>query len=306
LLFTVFMSLPVLAQAATGIVFKQQVTVGDEQVKLADVAQVTGKNREQLSRFVVGRSPVPGQKRLFKAEAIVRMLQLRQIDFNWSGSRQIVVRRLGTPVTQTAMREIVTQYLDEVQSKFPRADVQFLNPHYPADFMLPVGETEHRVKPSSSRIIGSRRLSIQFVQGRRTVHTAVVSGTLAVMADVVTAVTDLERGVLLDASVLTMTPKDLGALRSPFFTIADVVGHRLKRGVRAGDVVKAQLLAVQHDVARGDVVRITIKQGGLMLNARGVAQQNGAVGDVIRVLNSRSRKQLNGRVVAPGEVQVEF
>jgi flagella basal body P-ring formation protein FlgA len=59
-------------------------------------------------------------------------------------------------------------------------------------------------------------------------------------------------------------------------------------------------------VKRGEAVTMTARKGGILVTARGTAQQDGIEGAQIKVRNSSSQKEILCRVRAPGQVEVEF
>jgi flagella basal body P-ring formation protein FlgA len=68
--------------------------------------------------------------------------------------------------------------------------------------------------------------------------------------------------------------------------------------LRSGDVVKPQL------VKRGESVILYFEVPGIVLSARGKAEDNGTLGDVVNITNVQSKRIIQGTVTGPGQVTV--
>jgi flagella basal body P-ring formation protein FlgA len=68
--------------------------------------------------------------------------------------------------------------------------------------------------------------------------------------------------------------------------------------VRSGDLVKPQL------VKRSEPVILYFEVPGIVLSARGKAEDNGALGDVVNITNVQSKRIIQGTVTGPGQVTV--
>lgn len=93
---------------------------------------------------------------------------------------------------------------------------------------------------------------------------------------------------------------------APLPTLADVVGGRATRALRAGEVLTAAAYRPMPLVKSGDTVRIRVSVGGIEAAGHAVAQQSGHLNERIRLINPESRRLLTGRVTGAGEVEVIY
>ena len=114
------------------------------------------------------------------------------------------------------------------------------------------------------------------------------------------------RGAILSADDLseveveaTRLPED--AIRDPAFA----VGHRTRRALRAGAILRSAQVEIPPVVSRGDPVDLVYRRGPLSIRMRGRARQDGRLGERIRVQTAASRRDLVGRVAANGSLVVE-
>lgn len=212
----------------------------------------------------------------------------------------------ATVVDAEVIRRHLDDFIDSRREVLPQADVLFKKLELPATFNLPPGKLEVEVIPSDPQIIASRRFTLIFRVDGRVERNLAIRAELEAIAPVVVAAGDLGRGVVLSRRDLNLVEMDLIGLRNPCFDPQELVGQKLKQSVRLGAPVDRAQIDFPPLVKRGDAVSITLARGGLRLAAAGEAQQDGREGETIRVRNNSSRKEVNGRVIAPGQIQVEF
>lgn len=87
---------------------------------------------------------------------------------------------------------------------------------------------------------------------------------------------------------------------------ADLEGMRARRHVPAGTPVRLSWFEAIPLVRRGEPVRMRFENGGLRIEATGIAREDGFVGDLVRVQNPHSRTDVVGRVDPEGLIHVAF
>lgn len=214
----------------------------------------------------------------------------------------------ATPVVVDA--EAVRRHLDDFigsrREVLPQADIRFRKLELPAPFSLPLGRLEVEVVPADPQILTSRRFTLIFRVDGRVEKNLAIRAELEAIAPVVVAAGDLGRGVLLSARDLNVVEMDLIGLRNPCFDPKELLGQKLKQPVRLGLPLDRAQIDFPPLIKRGEAVIVSLQQGRLLLSVAGEAQQDGREGETIRVRNHSSRKDILCRVIAPGQVQVEF
>ncbi|MDC8830433.1 flagellar basal body P-ring formation chaperone FlgA [Alteromonas gilva] len=103
---------------------------------------------------------------------------------------------------------------------------------------------------------------------------------------------------------LTLAEVDIKRLRhTPFTTLEDVTGARLKYRVREGQPVQSNMLCF---ICKGDRITISAQAGTMEVKTSGIARQDGVIGDVIEVVNSSSNKSIIAKVASTQEVVVSL
>jgi flagella basal body P-ring formation protein FlgA len=85
---------------------------------------------------------------------------------------------------------------------------------------------------------------------------------------------------------------------------SQIIGMAAKRTLRPDNQITLADFAPPVLVARGDTVTLVFELPGIMLTARGTAQDSGIKGESVTVLNPTSKRIVHGTVVGQGKVQV--
>ncbi len=86
--------------------------------------------------------------------------------------------------------------------------------------------------------------------------------------------------------------------------IEDILGRSPKRTVRTGGTIALSNLGDPVTVAKGKLVAVTLKNGGITLSITGRALESGSTGDIIRVENISSRKPVQAQIISAQEVRI--
>lgn len=122
---------------------------------------------------------------------------------------------------------------------------------------------------------------------------------------VVTASTGVQRGQILRASDLQLTPVAFDKVKpSMARDIDEVVGMQLSRSVRPGGFVQRQIVGTPVLIERGEVIEVRVRGGGITITTQGKALQDGRGDEVVEVEISNTRKRVFARVAAQGVCEI--
>jgi flagella basal body P-ring formation protein FlgA len=141
--------------------------------------------------------------------------------------------------------------------------------------------------------------------GATSVRVGEAFATVTAIGPAVRATHDLPRAAVLTALDVEQTkaPLDDVPLR-PILTLASVIGARVTRPLRAGQVVDDVSIVPVAAVKSGDRVRGVMRVAAVEVEAVLVATDSGLIDQIIRVVNPENRRAMRARVVAKGEVEV--
>lgn len=114
---------------------------------------------------------------------------------------------------------------------------------------------------------------------------AQISARIAIMAN------DVAAGKILADEDVLLERHDISGIADPVSDPNDVVGLSGKRGLRGGEVLRANLLMSPTMVKRGEAVRIVARHEQIEVSMAGEALDSGARGAAVRVRNA------NGTVI---------
>ncbi|WP_431477305.1 flagellar basal body P-ring formation chaperone FlgA [Massilia eburnea] len=123
-----------------------------------------------------------------------------------------------------------------------------------------------------------------------------------VSANVAVAATDLISGKILSPLDLLRVRHDISLIPDAFSELGELEGMAARRSIRAGEVIRPNMLAAPQLVKRGDQVRIVARREQIEVSMAGEALDNGTRGAIIRVKNS-SGTQIRARVIEAGTVE---
>ncbi len=294
---------------ALEISFQQRAEVTKDYITLGDIVSFDETNRltSALSTKVVAKSPQAGENLILNSLQIKKLIQ-RKTQLSrytlWTGSPTVTVYRQGQQILPSQMVDAINDYLETKKHDLPRAEIHFQPRSLPIPFMLPKGKLAIEVVPSNPSILKSSRFSLIFRVDDKVRRNLSIQGDLQALAPVVTATSSLQRGTILTPANTREALKDLTEYENPCTSLRLVLGKRLKRSVRAHNVIEASDVEIPPMVRRGQYVKIIVSHGNLHITATGIASADGKLNEIIRVRNASSDKLIRGKVTAPGIVEV--
>lgn len=156
-----------------------------------------------------------------------------------------------------------------------------------------------------TRIHGHSRLEVAITSEHGNGEIVVVQLQCAVWVNALVAQRDLSPDSLIPADAVGTSWRKPSSASVPWLTDPrEIEGKVLKRAVRTGDPIYANLLSRPILVRRGQAVTLLLKSGTLTVTSRAKAMDAGGMGDTIEVQNGETKKKLLGRITEAGTVEV--
>ena len=173
---------------------------------------------------------------------------------------------------------------------------------------LTVGASSCQVRSRAGEsYIGRTAFTVRFSRGDTFVREETIRVRIEVLTDVVVTTGGIARDALIDQGDVTVKKKWLDTVTSGVVTdLAEVVGKKAAMRINAGTEITRNMLRSVPVVKKGEVVRILLESGPMMISAVGLCQEDGGQGDLIRVENTSSRKVIFARVTGRSTVKVDF
>jgi flagella basal body P-ring formation protein FlgA len=300
-----------MAAPAHGLVieFKDSANVDGVSVTLGDIA-VFDEDTE-LSRSLasqnVAQAPSPGQDIQLQTRSIRQYFDTN-LNINtpiyWRGAETTTVLRNAVQISPAQILNIIDTFLEQNKTELPQAEIRFIPTSQPLPFIIPAGELRWEVIPSDPAIVGSSRFSIIFRVDGRVRKNMSVRGHLEVLAQVVVAASEIRKGEVLTPRHLATAVQDISNLREPCLNAQEILGKKITRSLKAGNVILLSQVDFPPMVRKGELVRMIVRKGTLRVSATGVARSDGKKNETIQVQNINSNKIVYCRVSRPGIVEV--
>lgn len=213
----------------------------------------------------------------------------------------------GSLAEPSTLHEALVAYLEARSPETPSAiEIPPL-----ADFALP-GVAPERIDyvlsshPQAKRV-GRVPVTVEVRVDGRVRRRGVVNGRVRIEVPVVVALGPVRRGETIEASDLTVEPRDVSELPEGWVDDpAALVGKRATRRVMPGRLWRAGWARQPPRVRRGELVPLQLKHGALIIQGRGLVRKDAQVGEMVSVVNPESKRELMGRVDPQGVVHVAF
>jgi len=274
--------------------------IQDDRIYARDVAAAVPEFAGVAADFVLGYTPIPGTRRVFKGDALEKLAGnqgvtaealpdvcferamatlkseevLKAMHDSWNG-----------PDVRMELRSFIPQVAPQGKVVFPRTGLQL-----PA-----TSDPQAEVAWRGYVIYGNnRRFSISARARISTTTTRVI------------ALADLSVGDAVREDQVRLESFDTFALDDrPARNLDEVVGFVPRTPIRSGATVLRSQLGRAPEVARGDVVKVEVTAGGAHLLFEGRAESDGVVGKTILIRNLTSGKDFRAQVTGKGKVSVQ-
>ena len=241
----------------------------------------------------IGAAPVPGVQRVLRSDELVRLAKQNNIALEGSVSA-VCFERATEPLTVETLLPALQKAVGLENARIEIVDF--------SHFGVPRGTLEF---PKSSLMPnGLWRGRFLYDQGHS--MPVWVKARITVERTWVEAAEPLPTGKSILASQLIVKTGP----RFPFDptlieTIDELVGRRPVRSLIPGNPIIPAMLAIAHDVERGDLVAVEVKVGGAILDFDATAESSGRAGDSILIKNPDNGRSFLAKIQNKNHVLVE-
>ena len=244
-------------------------------------------------RIEVSAAPLAGAERVLRPEEIVRLARQNGIALEgpagaicFARSTEPLTAEKLLPVLQKALGldNASIEILDFSRFGVPRGTFEF-----PKSSLMPNGLWRGRV------LYGENHSMPVWVKARITVERTWVE-----------AAETLVVGKVIEASQLNVKTGPRFPFDTNFVESTEVlIGRRPARTLAAGTPIAPAMLAIAHDVERGDRVEVEVKVGAAILDFEATAESSGRAGESILVKNPENGRTFQAKIQDKGHVLVE-
>ena len=287
--------------------------IDGEQILLGKIAHIEGNDPrliQKLNDVVIGRSALPGKRRVFEARVVSRCLKQHRINpdqLTLDIPPRFAVERSAIEISRKKIESLVSDFIRQNIIN-DLADATIKDIRVAESVKLPAGRITYFVKPPrNSDISGKIPLTVNFEVNGKFYKRIWATATIEVLGNVVVTKKPLGRHKPITEDDIEVQRLDLTNLPSDVITDPEVIlGQRTRRSIGTRTVMRSRLVEFPPLLKRGDVVVIIAETGGLKITALGEVKKKGRLGERIPVINFDSKKVLYARVVDANTVKVDI
>jgi flagella basal body P-ring formation protein FlgA len=289
-----------------------QAQVRGEKIYLKDVANIEGPAQLQnrLGAICLAHAPGPGGHKTLHGAWIENKIRSKR----WLPANTVLVvpefvgvDRSSQSIPEERFLGLYTKYIEEKLAG-QKADFRVSRFRVVGNGPLPDGDI--RIEFSNQnhdKLTGQVGLNAFVRVNGKIERRVVLSGWVDRFEKVVSPRRPLKRHSILTHDDLSMETRNVSKLpKNVVKTMADVVGTRLRRPVKAGTALLANMVEQPPLIEKGDRVTVVAESPTVTVTVPGIAQGKGFAGEQIRVKNSMSKKELIGRILNASTVAVDF
>jgi len=208
---------------------------------------------------------------------------------------------------ETAIKEAVKKHIED-HATWPkdRIRVDFFGAM--PEVAIPAGHANLQVRSrAGEHYIGRTSFTVRFSKGDTVVREETVRVRIEVLTDVVASTHGIARDHIIGPGDVMVTSKWMDTATTGVLTDAgEAVGKKAAMRLNAGTEITRQMLRSVPVVKKGEVVRVVLESGPMVISTVGLCQEDGGRGDLVRVQNLSSKKIIFARVMAQSLVRVDF
>lgn len=293
--------------APTQVMLKVSGTAHGPNIRMGDVVEGLPAEASQLG---VKASGMPGNHVTVDAALVALKLQRAPGGpYALSGPRHCEVSVGKQVLRGDDIRRFTQDYLEKRLSGTANAELKPLGmvadlPLYDAPVRLKVDPLE------DAQLRGNLVLMVRVLQdddkgAEREAASVPVSYLIKRQESRLVAIKVIRRGDVLGPENLALRDGDATFDERGFDSLGAVEGKVARAYVGVGKVLARSMVEFPALVKRGDIVRVVVHSGGVMIDATGKAMRDAREGEMIPVLMTDTRKELQARCVETGVVVYE-
>jgi flagellar basal body P-ring formation protein FlgA len=285
-------------------VLRAQVTVENDIVRIGDMIENAGS----AAQIAIYRSPDLGTTGSLQTTQIINVLQAHQvIGVDTKGIKSVSITRLARTVESKEIESLVAHALEHRSGLGDAANLALTFDRDVQDLRLDASNNgalqtvATRYEPRSGRFDVSFEITSDTAASRTKLR---FTGIAIEMLDAAVLTRNVERGDLLKSSDVMIERRPKAEVGNDAAPRGRAVGMQMRKGVRAGQALKASDLGKPDLVQRDDNVTLIYEAAGIYITMRGKAIEAGTEGDTVTVLNLQSKRTITGTVIGRDQVAI--
>lgn len=222
-------------------------------------------------------------------------------------SATVVTAAPTSVVKEAEVRQVIVDFIRQ-RTDGLGVELNVKKVGFHGDLTLPEGSVSYEVSaPRQWEGWGQASLALIVRVNDRVVKNMPILVDVEALAELVVTTRPVERGEILTQADVAVQKRDLASTGGKVArTVADVVGLKVRVGMRGNSPLRTDYLERIPLVKQGQLVTVLLESPALRITTTGRAKGAGSAGDLITVQNVSSNKDFPARIIDAGTVRVEF
>lgn len=286
---------------AVEVTLKSTLNVDGDNITFGDVFD----GSEHKSNYVIATAPAPGKKISFNATSLAFVANKHGLEWIQKNNVNLItVHRQGQRIPE---QQIKQELRFAMETELNSSEFELILGGQSPSIMVAMSETPGVAVENISYSVNKENFTAIVVApvGTETSRRYKISGKFYKQVLVPVAAKLISSGdEITEENIDYKLLRASKVSRNVAVHIEDILGRSPKRTVRTGGTIALGNLGDPVTVAKGKLVAVTLKNGGITLSITGRALESGSTGDIIRVENISSRKPVQAQIVSAQEVRI--
>ena len=312
--------------------------VTDDDVRLADVAELDSEAGKLAGSWVVAAAPQVGGTRVIDLESVQRMLANKDVNLSqwvFRGSSRCTVsrpksslpvasqpaeQRTASPgkhvrvaasqpavsgVDPNSLEGVLTAYLGRKLTEVGGVPVLKFSPVVSKALALTQPQYEFRVTDRPGPPLGMVSVEVTISEQGKVVQTLPMLVHVAVKKSVVVSARPINRSQRVDEDDVTLAERTFDRIEEVGMgDIAPLIGQQAKRAIERGEQLSLKDFEPVSLVKRSDLVTVWVRRGGVSVKGAAKAMGAAAYGQPVTLKNEISNKTFTAIVTGPRTAEV--
>ncbi len=292
---------------------KEDVHLSGSEICLGDIAFIQGENDMLVSALrEISIAQVPqtetGQRSISTSEIMLHMrkIGLEESEISFSGPPVATIYPEVQTISGQHLFDVVSVFIQDTMPWDPN-DVIIHPKRLPDEVEVVNGDVSYDIIPlSRNQYIGPSRYTVVVNVDGQIQKNIDIFVDITVFKEILVASSKINRGDMIQPHNVMISRKELrSSTQDAISDPSQALGMVAARNISPQAVIKPSYITMPVIVQRKDMVKISFKSGGLLVQGVGVAKENGSIGDYIKVQNVDSEKIIFAKVVGVREVSVD-
>ena len=286
--------------------------VAGAQIKLGEVAEITGKDAAliaRLSLIEIGAAPISGQKRTMGLADVMARLRLNGVDpasLNLNCPLRFSIARAGAELFVADVQQVALKAVEDAR-KTIEGNATLEPGTVVFKWFIPPGKRELKVDTIKGSLDGPViNVPITVLVDGRPVKTIEFPVRVHKMTKMLVATRKLEPHVVIRAEDVSLTEMEVLSVSGELIVDPKaVIGLRTTRQIAMGAPITELCVEAEQVIKPGADLILEMVVGGVHVTLPAQARSSGSVGMRVRIFVTQTKKEMTAVVIDARKVRIE-